>query len=282
MALTPKISLDNTIHIIQNDNQLACSILLGKNYLTYCISDVAYKTVFHIKHFYFENKVVGKNDFDEILADTNIKKSSRINIAIDSFKSILIPNELLDENNYAGYFTFHHELTKEEIILKQTFKSSIHDLFAVKKSTIQFLESRLKNVHFYNASACLLNNYPDFIVSENEHSVFLSMKDENIVLTIYQKSNLILHQVYAYTDPLDIVYHVANACKQLNIKLENCGIQLHGEMTQIENISVTLKKYFPSVRFITRIKDIQYPDALYSSQPTYNFFNLFSIFKCAL
>ena len=37
MALTPKISLDNNIHIIQNDIELACSILLGKNYLTYCI-----------------------------------------------------------------------------------------------------------------------------------------------------------------------------------------------------------------------------------------------------
>ncbi|MEY3811861.1 MAG: hypothetical protein RIT11_978, partial [Pseudomonadota bacterium] len=246
MALTPKISLDNNIHIIQNDNQLACNILLGKNYLTYCISDVDYKTVFHIKHFYFENKVVGKNDFDEILADKNIKKSSRVNIAIDSFKSVLIPNELLDDNNYASYFTFQHEILKEEIILKQSFKSSIHDLFAVKKSTIQFLESRLKNVHFYNASACLLNNYPDFILSENEHSVFVSMKDENMVLTIYQKSNLILHQVYAYANTLDIVYHIANACKQLNLKLDNSGIQLHGEVTQIENVSLALKKYFPT------------------------------------
>ena len=281
MALTPKISLDNNIHIIQNDIELACSILLGKNYLTYCISDVAYKTVFHLKHFYFENKVVGKNDFDEILADENIKKSSRINIAIDSFKSVLIPNELLDESKYPTYFTLLHEIVKEEIILKQTFNSSIHDLFAVKKSTIQFLESRLKNVHFYNASACLLNNYPDFIVSENQHSIFISLKDENIVLTIYQKTSLILHQIYAYTDALDIVYYVINACKQLNINLETSGIQLHGEVNQIENISSALKRYFPVVRFTTRIKEIQYPDALYS-QPTHNFFNLFSILKCAL
>lgn len=281
MALTPKISLDNNIHIIQNDIELACSILLGKNYLTYCISDLDYKTVFHLKHFYFDKNVVGKNDFDEILADEFIKKASRINIAIDSFKSVLIPNELLDDSQYAVYFTHLHEILKEETILKQTFNSSIHDLYVVKKSTIQFLESRLKNVFFYNASACLLNNYPDFIVNEHQHSIFISVKDENIVMTIYQKSSLILHQIFSYTDAIDIVYFVSNCCQQLNLNKENLGIQLHGEVAQIEDISIALKIYYSNVRYTTRIKEIQYPDTLYS-QPAHNFFNLFSIFKCAL
>jgi hypothetical protein len=281
MALVPKISLDNNIHIIQNDIALTCSILLGKNYLTYCISDENYKTVFHLKHFYFDNKVVGKNDFDEILADPNIKKAKRINVAIDSFKTILVPNELLDEKEMPTYFRYLHDLMKDEMVMKQTFNSSIHDLYVVKKSTIQFLESRLKNVHFYNASACLLTNYPDFIINENQHSFFISMKDENAVVTLYQKSNLVLHQVYAYTDVLDIVYHVANICKQHSINIDHLGVQFHGEIAAVEGLQQSLKKYFPLVRFTTRVKDIQYPDTLYA-QPAHYFFNLFSIFKCAL
>ena len=281
MALLPKISLDNNIHIIQGDVDLVCSILLGKNYLTYCITDENYKAVFHLKHYYFDKKVVGKNDFDDILSDEKIKKSKRINIAIDSFKSVLIPNELFIDELKNTYFKYLHELTKDETVLVQRFKSSINDLYVVKKSTVQFLESRLKNVHFYNASACLLNNYPDFIINEHQHSAFISIKDENIVVTIYKKSNLLLHQTYSYSEENDVVYHIANIANQLSIDKEQFGIQIHGEIVQVEQISNSLKKYYSNVRFTTRIKDIQYPDTLYS-QPAHNFFNLFSIFKCAL
>lgn len=281
MALVPKISLDNNIHLIQNDIVLACSILLGKNYLTYCISDLNYETVFHLKHYYFENKVVGKNDFDEILADEHIKNSKRVNIAIDSFKSVLIPNDFFIEDKKNSYFKHLHELNKEEIVLVQRFKSSIIDLYAVKKSSIQFLESRLKNVHFYNASACLLNNYPEFIIKEHQHSFFISIKDENIVITFYKQNNLMLHQTYSYVEANDIVFYIANISNQFNVDKEQIGIQLHGEVVQIDSVFSSLKKYFSNVRFTTRIKDIQYPDTLYA-QPVYNFYNLFSIFKCAL
>lgn len=279
MAIQPQVSLTNNIHVIQRDTQVCCNMVLGKNYITYCITDQSYKTVFSVKHFVLGNKVVGKSDFDVVLSDTLIRQAIQTNIAIDSHKSVLVPGEIYQQGNDKIYFTHLHDIGPDEIIEKQIFSAALYDLFLIKKSTKQFLSSRLKNVRFYNASGVLLPNYPDAIIHEHQHSLFIHIKEEYIVVTLYQKNNLRLHQSYEWQSLQDIVYFVANIFHQLQIDSQSTGIHIHGEIQSIDSISQELKKYFTQVRFCTRIKEIQYPDTLYA-HPAHYFFNLFSIFAC--
>ena len=189
------------------------------------------------------------------------------------------PNLFIKEQA-ADYLKLSVDIEPEEMVSTQTV-GDMTNIYALKTSTVQFLEQRLKNVDCMDASACLLKTYPPQIIHEHTHSCFISVKDQMICLTIYQKQDLLLHQIYAISATEDVLYFVANSCKQLNLVAATTGIHVHGETAEVEQIVKILQPYYPGTRYITRIKDLQYPDTLYAT-PAHYFFNLFSIFSCVL
>lgn len=280
MAIQPNIALENNHYLIKNDSQVTCCILLGKNYLSYVLADASSLKIYALKHYSFQDKVLSKSDFDAILSDNQLRKASTYTVAIDSAKSTLVPTALFVENQAADYLKLSADIEPEEMISTQTV-GEITDIFALKSSTVQFLEQRLKKVTCLDASACLLKTYPQQIIHEHTHTCFISVKDQMICLTIYQKQDLLLHQIYTISATEDVLYFVANSCKQLNLVAATTGIHVHGETAEVEQIVKILQPYYPGTRYITRIKDLQYPDTLYAT-PAHYFFNLFSIFSCVL
>lgn len=281
MALEPNLSIENNHYLIENDTEVTCCLLLGKNYLSYILADQTSLKIYALKHYSFEDKVIGKADFDAILSDEQLRKANNYHIAIDSLKFTLIPTALYQEENKNSYLELSCELDPEEIVQSQEITEGITEVYAIKSSTIDFLESRLSQVTFYNAAGCLLKTYPSQIISEHKHSVFVSVKDHHACLTVYDKQNLLLHQMYAFEAPQDILYYIANAVKQFDMDKNFLGIQIHGESQSTEQIYKAVQPYFAYVRYCTRIKDLQYPDTLYST-PAHSFFNLFSILSCVL
>ena len=281
MALEPNLSIENNHYLIENDTLVTCCLLLGKNYLSYILADQSSLKIYALKHYSFEDKVIGKADFDAILSDEQLRKANNYHIAIDSLKFTLIPNEFFSAENLNAYLELTCELDPEEIVRSQEISEGITEAYAIKSSTIHFLESRLSNITFYNAAGCLLKTYPLQIISEHQHSLFVSVKDHQACMTIYHKQALLLHQMYAFEAPEDILYYIANAVKQFDINKEQLGIQIHGESQSTEQIYKSVQPYFVYVRYCTRIKDLQYPDTLYAT-PAHSFFNLFSILSCVL
>ncbi|HPI55112.1 MAG TPA: DUF3822 family protein, partial [Chitinophagaceae bacterium] len=196
MAIQPNIALENNHYLIKNDSQVTCCILLGKNYLSYVLADATSLKIYALKHYSFQDKVLSKSDFDAILSDNQLRKASSYTVAIDSAKSTLVPTSLFIQDQAVDYLKLSVDIDPEEMVSTQTV-GDITNIYALKTSTVQFLEQRLKKVTCMDASACLLKTYPPQIIHEHTHSCFISVKDQMICLTIYQKQDLLLHQLYA-------------------------------------------------------------------------------------
>lgn len=277
--LKPTIQIDYNLSLIKDSSQYTCSILIGKNYLTYALSDAEYTMIYLLKHYYFDDKVIGKNDFREILADPVFKEVNNVKIAIDTLKSTLIPAEYFDKNAAETYFTFMHELTDEESLHTNHVNPDKVSLFSLKKSTVSFLGNIYKNTSFFDASACLLNTYPALLKIENQFTCFLWIKDDCVTISLYAQRMLQFHQIYTDEQNMDIMYHVANYIHRHQIDKEKITLYLHGESKRMADVNEVFESYFPKVKYCSRVLNLKYPDSL-MAQPSHYFFTLFSLVAC--
>ena len=89
--LKPTIQIDNSKSLLKDAKKYVCCILLGKNYLSYALCDAGQSIIYSVKHFSFENKVISKKDFNEILSEAIFKEVSLVKIGIDTLKTTLVP-----------------------------------------------------------------------------------------------------------------------------------------------------------------------------------------------
>ncbi len=278
MASIATIHIDNPQFIKKNNDRYDCFIVLGKNYLNYVLMNEDHSVVFSIKHFDFKNQVIGKSDFDEILADRILQKSSKFYVAIDSLKTTLVPNEFYRTSTIELYTKHLFELAQEEELHEMKIGSQLTSIYALKKESTQYLKNRLRQVEFSDPSSCLLSSYPKQIHSDDEHSIFINAKPDSAVFTIYKGKELLLHKVVSYFSINELVFHVVNSATQYNMKATTIGINVHGESNQCSLLYDELKNHY-TTRYCSRLHEFAYPEELYN-YPSHYFFNLFSFALC--
>lgn len=279
MATQASIQIDNPQFVKKTPSRYDCFILLGKNYLNYALLDEEHTVVYAIRHFEFKNQAIGKSDFDEILSDRTLQKSTRFFMAVDTLKTTLVPNELYSSTSKSNYIKHLFDLTNEEELHEMKLNNDLTDLFVLKKDSVQYLKNRLRNVSFFDANASVLATYPTHLHSEDESSLFVALKHNAATLTVYKSKQLVHHQVYTYTVLEDILFYIANIVKQQNLNTKTIGIHIHGESSNGQQAHELLSNHFNHVRFCSRLHELSYPEELFS-QPSHYFFNLFSLVLC--
>lgn len=280
MALEPTYIIEEKSSILHTDREIVCSILFGKNYISYVFSNEEMNAIYMVKHFDLLSNVLGKSDFDEMLFDLFIKKAKSIRIAIDSQKILLVPTKFSDEN-INNLFESMYDVYEEEDIYQGKVNNDIKTFYALKKHTINFLKQRMNHVEIIDASTPLLQAYNYQQVHGKIYSIFIAVKEEHFYLTVYKNKKLQLHNSFQYNCVEDVLYHLSNIIKQQDIDTSILGIQIHGEMSSTQNVFELLKNYFGHVRYITRIKSLNYPEDLFN-YPSHYFYNLFSLVTCEL
>lgn len=279
--MEPLISARHNIYPLEEATSTVCTMLIGKNYLTFAICDAALDVVYLISHYQSINKPITKTDFHEILSQPVISKVTKTHVALDSYKSVLVPFELYRPENKMDYFKMMEDVAPDEEVVEYNLTDSIVDLFVMRHNTRIMLNGILPNAKLYSASAVLLKTYPNCMIEQKEYNLYVSVKEDFIILTMYRNKNLLMHQLYPVSTEMDALYHVCHAVQQYKIKPNYCCIQIHGENRLTDLVKDILNTHFHFVKYCTRVKNIQYPDEIFN-EPAHYFYNLFSIFPCAL
>lgn len=281
MSIQPTYIIEEKSSILHTEREIACSILIGKKYLSYAYSNPSGKEIYMIKHFDLINNSIGKSDFDEILFDLFIKKASTVKIALDSQKIMLAPTSLVNKDTKQVLYTMLFDTYEEESIESHSLDSEVTAIYSLKKQTIEFLSSRMSHNHLLDSCTPLLRAYKDSLIGDYSAQFFLAIKEEHFYLTIYIDKKLQLHQSYAFLTEMDVLYTVLNNMQKLGVDAEKTLVQLHGEVNQTETIFNELKKYLPVLRYMTRLKGLQYPEEMLN-YPTHYFYNLMALVSCEL
>lgn len=281
MALQPTYIIEEKSFVLHKEREIVCSILIGRNYISYAFSNSERDTIYMVKHFDLKNNVLGKSDFDEILFDLVIKKASSVRLAIDSQKITLLPTSAF-KNKEVDMLSLIYQIWPEEEIYIRHNKDQFIAQYALKKSTIDFLKKRLPHLEILDSTFPLLQSYPKQQLQDTDWNIFIAVKEEHFYLSVYQKPDqLKIHQVCNYQKAEDVLFVIAQFVNHLHLNPDKMGVQVHGELENTQSILDLLKKYYPYTRQISRIKSLLYPEDLYA-YPSHFFFNIFSLVTCEL
>lgn len=281
MALQPTYIIEEKSFVLHKEREIVCSILIGRNYISYAFSNSERDTIYMVKHFDLKNNVLGKSDFDEILFDLVIKKASSVRLAIDSQKITLLPTSAF-KNKEVDMLSLIYQIWPEEEIYIRHNKDQFIAQYALKKSTIDFLKKRLPHLEILDSTFPLLQSYPKQQLQDTDWNIFIAVKEEHFYLSVYQKPDqLKIHQVCNYQKAEDVLFVIAQFVNHLHLDPDKMGVQVHGELDNTQSILDLLKKYYPYTRQISRIKPLLYPEDLYA-YPSHFFFNIFSLVTCEL
>lgn len=281
MALQPTYVIEEKSSILHTEREIVCSILFGRNYISYAFSNPERDTIYMVKHFDLLQNVLGKSDFDEMLFDLFIKKASSVRLAIDSQKITLLPASTF-KNTEVDMLSLIYQIWPEEQIYIRQNKDQYISQYALKKATIDFLKKRLPHLEIVDSTFPLLQSYPKQCLHDTEWNVFIAVKEEHFYFSVYQKPDqLKIHQVCNYQKAEDVLFVIAQFVNIQQLDPDKIGVQVHGELNSTQSILELLKKYYPFTRQISRIKSLLYPEDLYA-HPSHYFFNIFSLVTCEL
>lgn len=275
-----EIRIDNPQFLKKQPSIYDCFMLLGKSYLSYALLDESHNLVLAVRHYDFKDQVIGKNDFDTIFGDKHLQKAKKFHLGIQSQKRTLVPTSLYDADNKNSYFKHQFEIEDNETIFEMPLsQQKVVSLFALKNDSVAFFKNRLNNISFHDAAASVLKTYPQHSLDSSNSNLFLSISQEATTITLYHQKKIYLHKSFPNLKEADILFVVLHSLSQFSIPAGEVDIHLHGEGTLVNDLDKVMQGRFASVTFLNRIHEISYPEELFA-QPSYYFFNLFSLVSC--
>lgn len=278
--ITPSISIEDNNTLLQEPNTLQATLLIGKNYATYCISHINKKIVYNLTHYQSENTIIGKNTLNQIYADSLLQSASIIHIGIDSSKQILLPLEIFNPTQAQHYLSQHHHIEPDEVTHTSILNNEYANIFTIKKNTLDYLLSKFNQPIIHHTPTTILHTYPSHINVEHDATLFILLNDETFVLTVYKKNTLHLHRQYDFTTHTDIHYYIQNTFQQLSINQAQTAIILHSNLEIIHSLYAYLTHYYSHIKYISRVRNLTFADKILE-QPAHQFYNLFSLVTCA-
>jgi hypothetical protein len=226
-----------TNHEISNKQADTCLLDIGKYHIGLVLLNQ--REVTNLQMYVSENTTISKRDFEEVVS-TNKSTYNRNIVAIHNPNFTLIPTELVDTNNLQEYVKPLFDVEHNELLIHNKLNNGCTSIASIKKATKEMIESRFSNATIVNTSASLLNSYTFNLSSDKTYHGFVALHYEGFTLTVYKNFTCQLHTMYLSNDLNDVLYFIANACTQMGILADEITIQIHGDI--VEHINTTITK----------------------------------------
>ncbi|MGI9525753.1 MAG: DUF3822 family protein [Weeksellaceae bacterium] len=229
------------------------SILLEKDGLSFLIT----KDNELIEQGYnaFESKVNVLENLNKVFEKNIYLKQSynKVQVAILSANFILVPAEHYTEDpEDEKWLGFNAEITESDVLLShKVLKHNLVFISLISAEINDFFKNKLKATNMVHAGELFLNQ---FEVTEPAEQVFLNIHHKQFEMAVLKNEKLHLYNIFDYEAKEDIMYHLLNTLKVLNIDTNTVELYYYGLTNQPD----TLKMMMNFVRHvIPATSDIQ-------------------------
>ena len=240
---------------MNKNNIKELSIQVNLNGLSFCILNRTSNTIEFLNSIVFRHKL---NPFDVLnRLKTELSANAVFSDEFDSITvvhqnelSTLVPKALYDENNKADYLKFNTKILKTDFIT--------HDDIAVNDSVNVYIPYiNINNYIFetfgeftYKHSSTVL---VDALLQKKHESdtteVYLHVNSNTIEITVLDKKQLQLFNVFEYHSKEDFIYYVLFVFEQLNLDVETTLVYLSGLVNKNDELYTLLYTYIRHVEF---------------------------------
>lgn len=278
MSFSEHFFIDDALLFEKHPNSLNLFICFGKNFLQYAFIHQNTKKIYVLKSIITSDKNIGDTELDEIKAHPLFTFVHQIHIAIDQIKNTLVPFTTYSKNHKSLYFQYIHEIEKEETIYVQIIQKNIVELFAVKKSSINYLNKTFPKNRVYSVSSCLLEHYFQLNKSINDQ-IFICTTQNILYLSLFVQKELIYHFSFEISHPNDVLYHLLNLIQSKHIDTHTCNISLLGFATFQNQLVELLHQHFEIQTKYHESNDKRFVDDDLFPMPI--LFHFYSLIVCA-
>lgn len=268
---------------INRTNTYERSIQLSLNGFSLSVMDLVRNKFTLLKHYDLTNKLSFDDKADEI--QSIIQKDKHLNAPykytkalVISPKSVLIPNELFDQNFAKKYFEFNHKLEElEEIHFNYNNTIQAVNLFTIPNPISNVLFEAFGKINLYHQFTPFHNHHLRQHYEKNITAVYLY---ENFIdIGVFQDQKLKFYNNFLIQSREDILYFILYVYKQLKLSRSENDLHISGNLKVFPELDALLKQYVKKVHFQKAPKDFTYSYTFKKDQMNH-FTNLFRLKLC--
>jgi hypothetical protein len=195
-------------------------------------------------------------------------------------KSTMVPYVFFSTDHLKQLLEFNHPMEDlEEIHYNDIHFSESYIAFAIPTYVAQLITDNFKVVEFYNQATPLLF-YADKLIAENSgKGVIINLNKEFFDIIVIQNNKLKFINTFLYVNPVDLLYFILFACKQLKIDTKKTAFHLTGELSNDLKLTTELSDYIPNLKKVFTLYDIELSDDLRKID-TSRHFTVLHLAKC--
>jgi len=268
---------------INRTNTYERSIQVSLNGFSLSVLDLIRNKFTLLKHYDLSDKFSYEDKADEI--KRIIQKDKHLNATykhtktlVISPKSVLIPNELFDQNFVKKYFEFNHKLEElEEIHFNYNKTIQAVNLFTIPNpiSNTLFEAFGKTNLHHQFTpfhTHHLRQHYENPVVAVYIYEDFID-------IGVFQDQKVKFYNNFLIQSKEDILYFILYAYKQLKLSRSGDDLYISGNLKLFPELETFLKQYIKKIHFQKAPREFTYSYTFKKEQMNH-FTNLFRLKLC--
>jgi hypothetical protein len=214
-------------------------------------------------------------DIQQLLAAENLPHYHSVVICYNFKESLIVPDEYYQAPlNVELLNSVYGDMPGNSY-----YSETVEGLNAVNIYRVPDVVKDALNNRFF-AAATRHSNSLQIPLYKNK-SLYCIVYNSSIKVILFNQGSLQLVQLYDYTTPSDVAYHLLNTCTQHQLSPAETVLTLSGLIDQESNLYEELYRYFLYIEMDELPADIQLPDEI-GELPGHFFSFLISLTKCVL
>jgi hypothetical protein len=219
---------------------------------------------------------------DILESDPLLKRPVKETLVVYNFpESSLIPEALFSmENNREIIDTLHGNLKKGLILTEKIPWWELFNVYRISPDLHQLLQQNFTAGKYWHYYSLLLKSYKMFDSTDIEDCLKVIFYADKMVVLVVREGKVHLMQTFLYQDTRDVIFHLLNCCRQLDLNQETVKLLVGGLIDKQSALSTELFKYFLRIQFEEIDESIKVTDEL-KELPLHYFSSILKMTVCA-
>jgi hypothetical protein len=272
---------DETLDINSTENY-ELSVQLCTEGVSFCILDSIRNKYLLLRSYTPDNyrhftpgqltDLIEKDDF----LTKNYKKA---HVVMPSPRFTMVPGPLFDPGKKEEYFTFNHVISDgSQILINKITDPDSYLIFAVSKPVLEIAHRFGHSGGPMHHMRPLFHQINQTIKGTAEFYIHAHIESDFFNLIIFNENVLKFCNSFVYRNTSDILYHILNVFKSMNIRQEET-IVLSGHTEMYDDLYSGIAMYIRGVRFAEPSGTFTF-SYVFNDTPQHKYINLFTAISC--
>jgi hypothetical protein len=272
---------DETLDINSTENY-ELSVQLCTDSLSFCILDGIRNKYIFFRSFTPDNyRHFTPGQITDLIAkdDFLTKNYKKVRIIMPSPRFTMVPAPLFDPGKKEEYFNFNHIISESsQILINRISEPDSYLIFSVSRPVLEIANGFDHSTDPMHHMRPLFHQINLSMKGTSGYYIHAHIESDFFNLIIFNENVLKFCNSFVYRNTSDILYHILNVFKSMNIRQEET-IVLSGHAEMYDDLYSGLAIYIRGVKFAEPVGTFTF-SYVFNDTPLHKYINLFTALSC--